>query len=226
MNILNNLKPENVFMDPFPHLIIENALPENVYSQLESSFPGPEFCEELCVRKKARSILNDPSVNSLWVDFVDYHTSDEFFHQALDVLNFEVPPGSVGVRNLEGGDYVTDVSSVTHKPINTTTRTPHLDNPVEIYAGLLYMKHSNDVSSGGGFVIHSLEYVKSLFGKSYEVTVQNPVKYIPYKANNFVMFLNTRNSIHSVEPRDNPIMVRRSVNIIGEYNNGSVMWQP
>ena len=41
MNILNNLKPENVFMDPFPHLIIENALPENVYSQLESSFPGP-----------------------------------------------------------------------------------------------------------------------------------------------------------------------------------------
>ena len=32
-----------------------------------------------------------------------------------------------------------------------TSRTPHVDNPVEIYAGLLYMRPRTDNSTGGNF---------------------------------------------------------------------------
>ena len=45
-----------------------------------------------------------------------------------------------------------------HKPITeTTSRTPHIDNPMEMWAGLLYMPCKEDTSTGGEFQLYSVK---------------------------------------------------------------------
>jgi hypothetical protein len=43
------------------------------------------------------------------------------------------------------------------KEKGTTVRGPHHDDPMELWAGLLYMRHDKDISTGGdleGGIIH------------------------------------------------------------------------
>ena len=135
------------------------------------------------------------------------------------------------IRDSNSGSYVTDCQFVIHEPVaeTGTSRTPHLDNPVEIYAGLLYMRKITDTSAGGNFTIHeqtgTIQEVNKTLGRQVANNLHKPIKEVPYKANSFCMFLNVMGSIHSVTPRINPIEHRRSINIIGEYNRNGKMWK-
>ena len=176
--------------------------------------------------------------------FFEYHTSEEYFERCLEL--FEKPlltaygqiffdkimNGTKGIRGLnDNSDTVTDCQFVVHEPLqhDTTTRTAHLDNPVEIYAGLFYLKRPDDLSSGGDFEIYSTEndetIVDQALGRQVDPTAISISKTVRYRPNAFCMFLNVKNSIHGVSPRVNAKVRRRSVNIIGELNNGDVMWQ-
>ena len=113
----------------------------------------------------------------------------------------------------------TDCQFVRHNvvPEGATTRTPHVDNKNEVYAGLLYFKHDN--STGGGFNIH-----KQTFESGWD-SKQNNALYEPgpivdtcaYKDNNFVMFFNQKYAVHSVEPRAGVQSPRWSINMIGRW---------
>ena len=111
------------------------------------------------------------------------------------------------------------------KPITeTTSRTPHIDNPMEMWAGLLYMPYKEDSSKGGEFQIYdtrsNVTKVDKKGGRQiYEKDLGKVVKTIPYKRNTFVMFANNSpNTVHGVSRRVDPKMFRRSVNIIAEFN--------
>ena len=118
----------------------------------------------------------------------------------------------------------TDCQTVMHTPVNFSSRTPHIDNPREIYAGLLYMPYAEDISKGGEFQIHKtvgqITRVNKNGGRAVESQNQGSiVKSVPYKRNTFVMFCNnSSNAVHSVSARENASLHRRSVNIIAEYN--------
>ena len=140
--------------------------------------------------------------------------------------------GNVTVRDVDNtGDYVTDCQFVVHEPVDQTgtSRTPHVDNPVEIYAGLLYMRKTEDTSAGGNFTIHEttgkITEVNKTLGRQVEDSLHNPIKQIPYNRNTFCMFLNVSNSVHSVTPRIDPKHRRRSINIIGGFNGNGRMWK-
>ena len=127
---------------------------------------------------------------------------------------------------------VTDCQFVVHEPVDQsgTSRTPHLDNPIEIYAGLLYMKKPNDIAKGGNFTVYKqikeVKEVNKTLGRQVPSDSYEPVKEVSYKQNSFAMFLNVQNSIHGVTPRINPSERRRSINIIGEFNQKSgKMWK-
>ena len=45
LSILQNAKLEDVRSEPFPHSIVENALPESIYSEIEKVF----FSEEVII---------------------------------------------------------------------------------------------------------------------------------------------------------------------------------
>jgi hypothetical protein len=116
---------------------------------------------------------------------------------------------------------------VMHKPITeTTSRTPHIDNPMEMWAGLLYMPYKNDESVGGEFQLHKVKNKISKVNMSkgrqvFDEDLGPVVKTVPYKRNTFVMFANNSpNTVHSVSMRISPTAYRRSVNIIGEFKRG------
>ena len=247
LSVLQNIK--EVHTSPYPYVCVEEALPENIYKELEESFPEELVTSTsphdggITYRYKCKEAKERPIPN-IWQDFFAYHTSPEYFSACIELFapSIEKYYSSDTVRNfLKGhvttrdvdnsGQYVTDCQFVVHEPVDQTgtSRTPHVDNPVEIYAGLLYMRKPNDTSVGGNFTIHeqtgNIEQVNKSLGRQVEDSIHKPVREVPYKANSFCMFLNVMGSIHSVTPRIEPTERRRSINIIGEFNGNGKMWK-
>ncbi|MDC3156824.1 2OG-Fe(II) oxygenase, partial [Pelagibacteraceae bacterium] len=102
---------------------------------------------------------------------------------------------------------------------DTKVIEPHLDNPVEFYAALLYMKDEDDNSDGGNLTTYDFKNKPSFYGKSRvrEENV-NLIEEIEYKKNRLVMFLNSPYSIHGVTKRSKTNFYRKYINIIGEFN--------
>jgi hypothetical protein len=223
--------------EPYPHIVIENALPTNIYEQLEKEWPAEQllatqpFDDGVCYRLKADEMLKPEKVSSLWKEFTEYHTSMDFYNEVKTVFSEYIKHNnpSLGPRGwVEKSAHIwTDCQTVMHKPVTTTTRSPHIDNPREIYAGLFYMPYKEDTSTGGEFQIYdSIDLVQDVDMKKgrqiFEHNLGSVVKTVPYKANTFVMFLNnSTKAIHGVTPRTNASVHRRSVNIIAEFSRAS-----
>ena len=230
-------KQPKVINHPFPHFVIEDALPYEIYQQLEKEWPKNQLLETspydngVCYRLKADEMLKPGKVSDLWKQFTNYHTSLEFYKEVQNIFqnNILQENPTIGPRGWveKTATIWTDCQTVMHKPIVETTRTPHIDNPREIYAGLLYMPYDDDEAQGGEFQIYNskdsiqdvdMKKGRQIFDKNLGVVHTT----VPYKPNTFVMFLNNSpNAIHGVTPRVNAKLYRRSVNIIAEYSRTS-----
>jgi hypothetical protein len=247
LSVLQNIK--EVYTSPYPYVCVEEALPENIYKELEETFPEELVTSTnphdggITYRYKCKE-ANERPIPAIWQDFFAYHTSPEYFSKCIELFGPSIEKyyssdtlrnflrGHVTTRDVDNsGSYVTDCQFVVHEPVDQTgtSRTPHVDNPVEIYAGLLYMRKPNDTSAGGNFTIHeqtgNIEQVNKSLGRQVADNIHKPVREVPYKANSFCMFLNVMGSIHSVTPRIQPTERRRSINIIGEFNGNGKMWK-
>ena len=236
-------KKPTVQTDPYPHVVIEDALPWDLYENLEAEFPEKTllatdpFDNGICYRLKADKLLSLTFESGLWRDFAEYHTSAEWFNEVNELFKPYMPgvlhktftEDDLGARGWadENKNIWTDCQAVIHKPIEEkSTRTPHIDNPMEMWAGLLYMPYPDDQSTGGEFQIYStqssVQKVDKKAGRQiYDNDLGTVVKTIPYKRNTFVMFANNSpNTVHGVSLRQNATLNRRSVNIIGEFKRG------
>ena len=230
-------KKLTVQADPYPHVVIEDALPWDLYEQLEREWPEQQLLATqphdngICYRLKADSMLRPGLVSEAWRKFTEYHTSVQFYNEVKNVFKDYITDlpnieNSLSPRGWDkGNDMIgTDCQTVMHSPIDFSSRTPHIDNPREIYAGLLYMPYPKDDSTGGEFQIHravgEIKRVNKNGGREVEIKNQGSiVKSVPYKRNTFVIFCNNSSaSVHSVSKRENATLHRRSVNIIAEYN--------
>ena len=237
-------KKPTVQVNPYPHIVIEDALPWDLYEELENNFPESQvlntepFDNGICYRMKANRLLHpDEDIPEVWKKFTQYHTSAEWFNEVNglfkpfmpNVLQKKFTENDLGARGWadKNKNIWTDCQVVMHKPIvEKTSRTPHIDNPMEMWAGLLYMPYKEDVSTGGEFQLYStknsITKVDKKAGRQiFENDLDVPVKTIPYKRNMFVMFANNSpNTVHGVSLRHNAKHYRRSVNIIGEFKRG------
>ena len=231
--VLQNFK--KVELDPWPHIIIENALPQSEHDELLATLPS-DILDQQEPRDhhnkltwQARDIIAEKQpISEIWQEFMAYHLSRDFFDKVLDVFEpwskkLKIPADKIKLQDRydptsgSRSNCYTDFSFVKHPPINDiSNRTPHTDNEKEIYAGLLYLKYPNDKSTGGDFCIHRPE---SLAMNSHRV-YDSPgpiVKTCPYESNNFVMFWNGKDTQHSVNPRQNANDPRWSINMIGRF---------
>ena len=255
LSLLNNFSRAQLNIDPFPHIVIREALDPTIYNELEQSFPDnillSESTKVLNDRGHTRRLLYNDFIDSrlvspLWQEFAKLHTDIKFFRFITTFL-FQNPiseyypslvepldryPVNLRTNNpkKDKNCFVTDFQFVSNLPVSNfhTSRTPHLDNPKEIYACLFYMKQNNDLSIGGGLnlykpknsamsAIHSSQREVALDHLSYQKTV-------PYEKNTLVVFLNTRNSYHGVQNIFDQSKTRRSINIIGELPFGSSLF--
>ena len=229
-------KQPKLLMDPYPHIVIEDALPEDIYNQLEKEWPTQQllstepFDNGICYRLKSDQMLKPNVVSDSWRQFAEYHTSAKFYDEVKNIFGNFMPNIAEADKTIsprgwdKGGDKIgSDCQTVMHKPVDFSSRTPHIDNPREIYAGLLYMPYEDDTSTGGDFQLHrqasTITEVNKNGGRAVGDKAGDIVKTVPYKRNTFVMFCNnSTNTIHSVSARKNAVRHRRSVNIIAEFN--------
>lgn len=178
-----------------------------------------------------------------WRDFVHYHTSQEFLDEVLDKLGDAIrdayphfvsamerkSPGGkprAGVRRHGDAagecELALDCQIGINSPVTTGGTSvigPHLDNPKELYAGLLYLRHPDDKAAGGDLVIYEWKdrQNRRFFEKRYigpSLVVERGT--VPYGPNGFAWFLNTAEAVHGVTVREPSPLPRRLCNIIAE----------
>ena len=96
-SVLSKASKADVVTDPYPHVVIENALDEPLYDALCEAFPGPEFfvgnelalantkftrSTEVCVE----SGLIDPIIK----DFMRHHTSGAFYREVVGLFEDQI----------------------------------------------------------------------------------------------------------------------------------------
>ena len=76
ISVLQNFKKVESY--PFPHICIENALPEDIYNELEETFPEQLVCSTealdkgITYRYKSNPALVDNKISNLWKEFFEY----------------------------------------------------------------------------------------------------------------------------------------------------------
>jgi hypothetical protein len=101
LSILQNFRSSLIRRDPFPHFIIDNALPDDVYEALDRQYPSADvifsnqsrYRPEKSMLSNRRYDISAATVHSnseldlgLWRDFVIYHTSQQFLDEIVDKL--------------------------------------------------------------------------------------------------------------------------------------------
>ncbi len=251
LSVFKYAKKSNVAIDPFPFIVIENVLDEDLYELLKNDYPEDNDIIRAYVgdtkpeqntryQMDAKQILcekeYDKKVCPLWKEFVRYHTSQEFLKEVHDLFGdhiYKLYPWlkkdyntlnkiNHGVRwtNKNKYDFVLDcqpgINSRVDRP--STVIGPHLDNKVELYAGLLYMRDDNDKSEGGDLEVYRHKTGNVRFVSRRDVDTKMLVKThtVNYSRNTLVFFINSKLSIHGVSDRSVTKTSRKLVNIIGE----------
>ena len=202
-SVLQNKKNITFKFDKFPYIVIDNALPHDLYEKLNNSFPeykkiigSNDFKENFAYRYNAISSLKDEEITKEWKDFIKYHTSNEFLQEFYDIFYDSIKIFikskkidylkkiilELGLKN----NYLNlDCQFVINTPTSGDTKViePHLDNPVELYAALLYMKDVDDDSKGGNLTTYTFKDKPSFYGKSRGENKVNLLEEIEYKQN-------------------------------------------
>ena len=224
INLLQK-KPEAKF-DPYPHFIIYDALPDDIYQELyetkltpEQIINGRQTTENQRVDIPTRKALD--IATPLWREFILENSSGPFVANLLSIFGYRMLAWSslCGIRGTGNYDISTECQPGLNTPLTRTqsVRGPHLDNPIELYGGMFYMPDPNDLSFGGELEIYRLIESPRFYGKlEIDSSCCELMDVVPYKANTLVMFLNGPKSVHGVSPRTPTTTYRQLVNLIGE----------
>ena len=250
LSVLQNAKRSEINYDPFPHIIIKNCLPKEYYNLLESNYVSDEQLiksfperagENNRVKFRFNDILNEKVSwhgSNHWLKFVNYHTSESFFRELIQLFGPEIrtlcPHVESRLQNtlekvpvkvyepfakynfdeskaifFDGDIGINTISSKT-----SSVRSDHVDGLQKLFGGLLYFRRADDNSIGGDLSLSRLKYgEKSTLNKSSElnsdqVETRSTVK---YQANTAVFWVNYPGAIHGVTQRGPSKVSRRLV---------------
>lgn len=121
-SILEKVSSADIQLDPFPHLVIENALPDDYYQMLADCYPeidllagGQRLENNTAYFKSANVIVKNRKYQKIWQEFVDYHSSPLFFRDVMGVWSDEIRKNFSDVKNMVGKD-VPDFLPVRRQP--------------------------------------------------------------------------------------------------------------
>lgn len=228
ISLLSNAKRINFFKSPFPHLLIEDALPKEYYNILSSKFPinffkSIEEENDNNVRKDLfnKEIKEKKDIDIYWKKFISYHSSKSFLSEILDFFYDDIfqkyPKKFKDLDFLKNLDTNNQLSTSVNTPVKkqSSVRGAHLDNLNKLFTGLFYMKIDEDRSSGGNLELYSWKKnysnVKKRLLGSKDISMEHVIieKTINYKPNTFIIFLNSIDSLHGVTPRSETEHYRR-----------------
>lgn len=173
LSVLARARRSDVASDPYPYLVIEDALPPALCDALIASYPAPDVVGAGARSNQRWSLptaaaLGSPGVSALWQDFVGYHASARFFSEVCDIFGAAMVrqfqgrfPDESAVRQLVTGmrkrdsfknvDLLLDAQISGNTPVSaaSSVKTVHVDSGNKLFTGLLYLRLPEDDSRGG-----------------------------------------------------------------------------
>ncbi len=223
---------------PFPHIILKNALPDNLAQSLTSNFPIDLFDDDKNNTRfdySALEVSKDKSLISHWKEFIDYHSSESFFMEVLEVFKNHISRDDYEkYRNMksskrgseihEEDKMYLDAQISINSPVTKTSsvRKIHVDNSNKLFSGLFYLRLPEDDSVGGNLELYewkesySLRNKIKIYQEGLNPKFCNLVKEVGYENNVGIVFLNSINSLHGVSERQKTNHPRCFVNLVGE----------
>jgi hypothetical protein len=90
-SILSGLRSDRIAFEPYPHVLVPDALEPAYYAELAEAYPsmeriagpGPLASNEV-FRLPACEVLADPAIPAIWRDFFAYHCSGGFLQEMIE----------------------------------------------------------------------------------------------------------------------------------------------
>ena len=226
-SLLNKATNHSFFTTPFPHLVIQNALDNELYNNLSSKFPINHFINDGFLQNNKRQdifsvdCLKNDQIDTDWKDFISYHSSKDFYLEVIEIFKKEIlNKFSKKFKNenfLRDLNVINNMSTSINTPVKekSTVRGAHLDNLNKLFTGLFYIRDKDDHTDGGDLELYS--WNRNYSSNEKRILIRrdislNHVKYektIKYQQNTFVIFLNSINSLHGVTPRSETDFYRK-----------------
>ena len=232
--------------EPFPHVVVPDALDPDLYRQLCAGFPPFARMGWSDPQQPPRSnskfelpaaqVMADAAMPEAWRTFAALHSDRAFFDCVAALFHAHWP---AAVRQVLGGtlDGHSMERLVRSRPraarialdarieINcpvvaeaSSPRGPHLDTANRIYSGLFYLRHPEDDSPGGDLQLFRWKDGPVGDIDAFELPAERVerVATIPYRPNLLVFFPQGIDAIHGVSVRQPTRHFRRYVFITAE----------
>jgi len=254
LSALEKSTKRDVQSEPFPYLVVEDALPQNIADELLATYPSLNLLgggvqglvkngivpnnEKL--RYYSFEVLKDHNIPDIWKDFVKTHLSYDFYKIFFHLFEDEIArfypnllpnlksftPKDIGMRKFDSFDdkkMLLDAEICVDTPVKFTSsvKPAHIDGMRKLAVMLYYLKKPDDDSVGGDFEISSLEKGPLVLNQDRIVQSGQLKKenIIPYRHNTALIFLNTKDSLHGVSPRQPTNHLRYSFDVAFELPN-------
>ena len=240
------LSDATIRLDPFPHVVVPDALDPDLYRQLCTGFPpfarigwnDPQHLprSNLRLELSAAQMMADAEMPDAWRTFAALHSDRAFFDRVASLFSAHWPAelrqalgGTLDGHTMErlvrsrvqAARITLDARIEINCPVVADASSPrgaHLDTPNRIYSGLFYLRHPEDDSQGG-----DLQLFRWKDGPVRETNVfQLPaesvecVATIPYQPNLLVFFPQGIDALHGVSVRQPTPHFRRYVFLTAE----------
>ena len=246
-SLLSKVKKTDIYAEPFPHIIIKDPIDPQLCSELIWKFPpvetvakGAPIVSNQRFSYSAKDCLGNINVNPMWREFVEIHVSQFFLNEFTFLFKEhirEIYPSlladmgeeenwKAGIRNVDNfsnADVLLDAQISINTPVSgrpSSVRGGHIDLPNKLFAGLYYLRHPQDKSTGGDLEIYSFRsdderQFKDQFIDDKHIQL---VKTLKYQSNVFILLLNSIKSLHGVTVRSITREPRLFFNLVGEIN--------
>lgn len=231
MTVLSNISPEQVVAEPFPHVVVENAIAPELCRQLINEIPSVETFTKGQPYKSNHKIYMSgakldryPAIPKVWKDFVNAHLQASLWHDLMRLFRphllkeypdferrfgklDEIRMGAKEIDFFPDCDTLIDSKILIHTPVTehrAIERGPHFKRLSALFFGYLYLRHDDDHSQGGDHVFYSMKPgLEPILGQRQTIALENldVAKVIPYKQNTFVLFMNTPRTIQTLAAR-------------------------
>ena len=220
-SVFAKARPEHVRVEPFPHIVIEEALARDHCEALLRSrphYPGDASASNRRLAVPAWMLMSLELYDPLWRDFARLHCDRAICCRVADLFADHWPAhlrdlpceatrfGVLGRDTFESAEVLTDARLEVTSPVHgcaSSHRRGHVDAPNRLFSALFYLRDPKDDSEGGG-----LELFRYRQGPPDKLDVFElpsaciePVVTVPYRSNTLVVFPNSPQAVHGSQLR-------------------------
>ena len=229
MSFLSGLSAQNVVPEPFPHLVVDDVLPQALADELARTFPPlrsftrwKPYGSNQKIYRPAPAVLADPRVSLSWKSYLAPLGASilgdclRLFgpHLLAEYPDFEARFGRLESLRLTAHDpkgpgpevFLSSMLQV-HTPVldePSIERGPHVKVTRSVFLGYLNLRLPGDASDGADQMLYSARPGAALEFDHTQATnpaLLEPRRIVPRRHNSLFLFMNSARSIQGLTAR-------------------------